>query len=195
MFKKSFLLAATALALFASCNKSGTTVTTPETASTEELGLVMKNGGKGSTVCPPVTYCGETTTVRLMAGQHIESGNVFVGNDASNIYITYTTQDGWRMTELHLYAGACEALPINNGGNTAPGKFPNKVSFSGSGVTSYTFTIPLSSLNGCAPDICVAAHAVVNNCGQPETAWGEGCRINEKGNWAMRFNYSIQSCD
>lgn len=192
MHKKVLLIAAMSLAIF-SCNKSETQAPAPE-ASSEQMELVMKGGGKGTVTCPPVTYCGETTTVRLLAGQHIESGNLLVGNDGTNLYVTYTTTGGWKMSELHLFAGACGSIPVTNSGNPSPGQFPNKVSFSGSGVTSYTFTVPLSSL-GCEGDICVAAHAVVKNGGQSETAWGEGCRINEKGNWAMRVAYTLQSCD
>ena len=195
MLNKGLLLAAISLATLSSCNKAPQNVAAPVEEATEEFGLVMKGGGKGSVSCPPVTYCGETTTVNLIAGQHTQSGNVFVGNDGTNLYVTYTGTDGWRIKELHLYAGPCDAIPVTKSGNPSPGQFPNKVTFSGTGVTSYTFTIPLSNFSACAPDICVAAHAVVSGCGRTETAWGEGCRINEQGNWAMRFNYSIQSCD
>lgn len=136
------------------------------------------------------TTCGEPTTVTLIAGQHINAGTVTVTNDETNLYVTYNTTNGWKLTELHLFAGACNAIPVNKPGNPMPGQFP--YSANPASLTTYTFTIPLANLENC---FCVAAHAVVrNSSGGTETAWGQGQRFVQKGNWAMKFNACKQVC-
>lgn len=139
-----------------------------------------------------IEYCGEVTTVRLLAGQYYEAGFVTVGNDSENLYVTYQTNNDWFMKKLHLYVGECELLPKNKGG-AIPGKFPYKVCFDEL-QTEYTFVIPLQDL----PDeMCVAAHAelvkvVEGEIVQTETGWGEGEKVGN--NWSMVFNYEKQEC-
>jgi len=133
------------------------------------------------------------TEVTLIAGQTINSGTVTVTNDANFIYVTYTTTNGWVLTETHLYVGDCALIPVNNPGNPIPGQFP----YSGThnNLTSYTYQVPLSQIpaGNCG---CIAAHAVVkqynssNQVINQQTAWGNGVRINlTGGNWGMKFDY------
>jgi hypothetical protein len=133
------------------------------------------------------------TEVTLVAGQSINSGTVTVTNDANYIYVTYSTANGWLMTQTHLYVGACALIPVNNSGNPMPGQFPHKSTHNY--ITSYTYQVPISALPAgyCG---CIAAHAVVvkvNSSGQvieSQTAWGNGTRINPiGGNWGMKFDY------
>ena len=131
--------------------------------------------------------------VTLIAGQTINSGTVTVTNDADFIYVTYTTTNGWVLTQTHLYVGDCALIPVNNPGNPIPGQFP----YSGThnNLTSYTYQIPVSKIpaGSCG---CIAAHAVVkqynssNQVINQQTAWGNGTRINlNGGNWGMKFDY------
>jgi hypothetical protein len=175
----AILLATATLTIF-SCQKSPVE---PRAASTDE-GPVW--GREGDPQCPP-------TEVTLLAGQTINSGTVTVTNDADFIYVTYTTTNGWVLSQTHLYVGECGLIPVNNPGNPIPGQFP----YSGNhnNITSYTYTIPISAIpaGGCG---CVAAHAVVkklNSSGQvieSQTGWGNGTPINVNGgNWGMKFAY------
>lgn len=133
------------------------------------------------------------TEVTLIAGQTINSGTVSVSNDGTYIFVTYTTTNGWVLSQTHLYVGDCALIPVNNPGNPVPGQFPYTSSHAN--VTSYTYQIPLSQIpvGTCG---CIAAHAVVKQynasnqqIGQ-ETAWGNGVRINlSGGNWGMKFDY------
>lgn len=140
----------------------------------------------------PTGEC-EPTEVTLLAGQTINSGTVTVSNDASYIYVTYTTTEGWVLSQTHLYVGDCALIPVNNPGNPIPGQFPYTSAHNN--VTSYTYQIPISRipLEGCG---CIAAHAVVkkynssNQLIDTQTGWGEGVRINlSGGNWGMKFDY------
>ncbi len=138
--------------------------------------------------------CAATDSI-LVAGQTINSGTVSVISDSNFVYVTYTTTNGWLLTQTHLYVGDCALIPVNNPGNPIPGQFP----YTGvhARVTEVNYAIPRSAL-GALSCVCVAAHAVVvrvdanNNVIQQETAWGKGTRINlSGGNWGMKFDYCI----
>lgn len=133
------------------------------------------------------------TQVMLVAGQTIDAGTVTVSNDANFIYVTYTTTNGWVLTQTHLYVGDCALIPVNNPGNPMPGQFPYASAHNN--VTTYTYQVPISRipLEGCG---CIAAHAVVkkynssNQLIDTQTGWGNGVRINlTGGNWGMKFDY------
>jgi hypothetical protein len=139
----------------------------------------------------PGEGCPETET-QLIAGQYYNSGSVIVSNDANFIYVTYTTANGYLLTQTHLFAGNCNAVPVNNQGNPNPGQFPYKSVHNN--LATYTYQIPIASIpaGSCG---CIAAHAVVvklNEIGEvveQQTAWGNGVRINPTGNWGMKFGY------
>lgn len=133
------------------------------------------------------------TVVTLIAGQSINAGTVTVSNDADYVYVTYSTANGYHLTQTHLYVGDCALIPVTNAGNPIPGQFP----YSGThnNADSYTYQVPLSAF-GTGTCGCIAAHAVVvklNAAGQvidTQTGWGNGTRINPNGgNWGMSFGY------
>lgn len=165
--------------------------------SCEKEELISPSSQSSSTINNPIVIqsCGQVTTVDFMAGQHINVGSVVVSNDAQNLFVTYTSTDGWKIKQTHLYVGACELMPVNGGGNPQVGKFPYSTSHDPM-VTTFVYTIPLTSLPSC---ICVAAHAEVvkvNASGviiDSQTAWGKGDSFS-KGSWAMRFEYCKQTC-
>ena len=129
---------------------------------------------------PVISYCGEPTVVDFIAGQRYDAGTIIVGNDKENLYVTFTTKDGWKMKETHLYVGNVKPT------QSAPGQLGNQHENLG-GATVDTYTFPLSEFDGC---LFIAAHADVGT----ETAWGAGDRIGDTGNWAMYFEYCIQEC-
>ena len=159
-----------------------------------------KENADNSSATPPkstvqTTPCGQVMTTALLAGQHIDAGTITVQNDANNLYVTYTTTNGWQLQETHLYAGDCNAIPVNNAGNPKIGNFPFADTHT-AGTTTHTFSIPLQSLPNC---MCIAAHASVvkvenGQIVQSETAWGQGDGFSA-GSWAMFFEYCKQDCD
>ena len=171
---------------FISCQKESTQ---PYQVSTGPQILPPPDGGRaggGTGTCPD-------KIVSLVAGQTINSGSVNVTNDSEFIYVTYTTTNGWTLTQTHLYVGACALIPVNGPGNPMPGQFPYSTTHAN--ITSYTYQIPISALSmgTCG---CIAAHAVVvqldqnGNVIQTQTGWGNGTRINPNGgNWGMKFDY------
>ena len=182
------LLAVTLVALFASCKKE---INSTRSAQVFDAPTV-------AAYTPPGGYCGYTEFT-LLAGQTYNVGTIQVGNDDTNLYVTYSTTSGYMITEAHLYVGTLEALPVTNSGNAVPGHFPYNVTFT-SGVTTYTITIPLASLpntNGCN---VIAAHCVVkndpttNSTGFNQTGWISGTRINDGGNWAMYNTWCNATC-
>ena len=177
--------------LFISCSKT-------------EVGLIENENKPSSILKGPAGNSGGTTgrdagtpnclptVVTLFAGQTIDAGNITVTNDASFIYVTYNTANGYVLTQTHLYVGDCALIPVNKPGNPIPGQFPYITTHSN--VTSYTYQIPILAIpvGSCG---CIAAHAVVvklDAAGQvvdQQTGWGNGTVINPTGQWGMKFSY------
>ena len=129
----------------------------------------------------------------LWAGQHDSAGYVTYGIDEdANFYATFTTVDGWEMSETHLFAGDKGDMPVNKPGNPKIGKFPYKDSFNPP-VTEVTYTIELIQLPQAEVDgFVAAAHAVVQGPNGQETAWGFGdYSFTDKG-WGWYTTYWYQ---
>lgn len=148
-------------------------------------------GGASVTITPVEEKC-----VDLIAGRNIDVGEVCVINDDENLTVTYSTTDTWRLTETHLHvADSADDVPQTQGG-PVPGRFDNQVVHDPT-LTNYTYEIPLANLNAEQGDeLVIAAHAdVIRSLGddiQSETAWGNGERFVERGDWAMYFTYEVQ---
>ena len=180
--------------LFFSCTKTDTELWGNENKSTIILKGPTGSGGvlTGRTAdTPPVSNC-PPTVVTLFAGQTINAGTVTVSNDANFIYVTYTTANGYVLSQTQLYVGDCALIPVNKPGNPIPGQFPYASPHSN--LTTYTYQIPITAIpvGMCA---CIAAHAVVvklDAAGQvvdQQTAWGNGTVINPDGQWGMKITY------
>ena len=188
--KKTALIIAVAISSFSflSCKKENPVSTDSALAPAQPNGdgIIFGRNGDGGPECP-------ATNVVLYAGQTINAGSVTVTNDASFIYVTYTTANGYLLTQTHLYVGDCALIPVNNPGNPIPGQFP----YAGTHnyASTYTYQVPISAISAGSCG-CIAAHAVVvklNASGQvveTQTGWGNGVRINlSGGNWGMKFDY------
>jgi hypothetical protein len=129
------------------------------------------------------------TVVDLIAGQHIDAGDIRVWNDNSYLYVKYITSADWCLDETHLQvASSLEDIPQANG-NPIPGRFEFKESHDC--VSNFTYTVPLA-WDSC--ELYIAAHAVVKKkSGPTETAWGSGIDFSGN-NWATYFIYSVDGC-
>ena len=101
-----------------------------------------------------------TTTYDIWAGAGLNNTNkgTLVGTltvewDGANATVTYNMASGYTMSEVHLYAA--DERPTTH----APGQYGNLASFD-PGVSTYTFTVPLSDVNG-VDGVWLIAHAVV----------------------------------
>lgn len=108
------------------------------------------------------------TTWTLWAGQTRNVGTLTVTNDATNIYVTYTlTWPGATFGTLHLWIGSDILLvPKNPQGIPVPGQFPYQ--YNATGLTSYTFTVPLGTTS--LPDLATLC-PVVNGTVNPATLY------------------------
>jgi hypothetical protein len=130
---------------------------------------------------------------QLYAGQHIDAGEVQVWNDENMLYIKYKT-DGWYLMETHLHVSAMLAdIPQTKKGNPKPGKFMYKGEHECN--MEVTYKVDLNKMDWeCGKELYLAAHAVVKkkyDQTKMETAWAEGKKFTERGNWAMYFKYKI----
>ena len=135
----------------------------------------------------------ESSTINLIAGQHTDSGDVEITNDGENLIITITTQDGWSLSESHVSVQASvDDIPHTKKGNPIPGQFEYSQSYDPN-VTEAQYIIPL---DGLPEDLTIAVHTVVqqivDDVVAEETAWAEGDRFVQKGNWGMYTEYGLQ---
>jgi len=101
----------------------------------------------------------EPMSIDLMAGQNIDAGDVQVWNDSDNLYVKYTTENGWCLSETHLHvAGTLGEIPQTKKGNPIPGQFDYKDEVDCE--TEWLYTIPLPE-DSCGDELVIAAHAVV----------------------------------
>ncbi len=130
----------------------------------------------------------------LIAGQHIEAGEVCVEVQGTTLAVTYNMLGDWELLEAHLWAGQDLAdMPANKKGNPKIGNFPY-VTGDITGATSYTFNVSLEEAFGsaepCDTTGLLAGHAAIrqdNGDGgyQTETGWIDGDQIIDRGSWAM----------
>ncbi|MBD3306882.1 hypothetical protein GF339_10675, partial [candidate division KSB3 bacterium] len=144
-------------------------------------------------------------SVTLLAGQTIPAGTITVEvvEDEAGAYafiVTYSTVDGWELTEAHLWVGTDLAqMPQTRSGNPKIGNFPSQ-SGEITGATSYTFYVPVTlaeAMCTSTPDYLIAAHAALRKptgdgtTYQTETGWGDGERLGDRGSWATVFAVDI----
>jgi hypothetical protein len=167
-------------------------------------------------------YCAQlAASTDLLAGQNYYAGTVTAYIDEEEqLWVLYTTDDGWEMTEAQLFIDGGEFLEEDNycPDKYAPGKFPYKVENLPDGTTEYEFGpydvydwAPVNENGeptGEAFQLCFAAHAVVRReiecppgvtgpCYQSETGWGVGDEQSKQG-WGMCFCgtvYQWRRCD
>lgn len=103
------------------------------------------------------------TEVAFCAGQTEDIGTVAVTNDDLNLYVTFTSGNGWYLDETHVAVGIEENdIPQTKKGNPIPGRFPYACDELEPMQTTCTVTIPLEEYGWCADTpIVVAAHAAV----------------------------------
>jgi len=140
-------------------------------------------------------FCGNEATVTLFGGQTIDTGTVTISNDLANLTVTYTTNDPWVITAVHLaVADSLAGIPQNRNNNPRPGHFPTNSTFSPP-VTTVTYTIPLGNFFP-GETLYIGAQAEVQapgGQGGSQTAWGFGPRFGGS-NWATYIAYQVQSC-
>lgn len=130
--------------------------------------------------------------VQLIAGKHIGVGYVYVTVEDGFLNVTYVTNGTWALAETHLAVVTDpDDFPTTKNGNPKVGKFPYKHENLGD-VTKDVYLIPMDQF-GSASCLYIAAQAVVvQQNGAMETAWAEGKRFTEQGNWATYFYYPLE---
>jgi hypothetical protein len=184
------------LAILAGCEKADlkNEALLVNTVVAEANVAVVKPGEASKAVYQPV-ICGVAATVDLLAGQTIDAGSVSVSNDGTSLFVTYNTEGGWLLKEVHLYVQQTE--PVSR---LIPGKAPYKAGMIN--ADTYTFTIPLADLSlVCDDQVWIQAHAAVFKLDEygneiaGETAYGGEITKPRKGSWFGNFAYSVQCCD
>lgn len=180
-FASSFIIGS--MLMFSSCEKDDLTEKVSPKSTND-------NSTENVTTQDINTVCG-STTYTLWAGQTIDAGTLTVSNDATNLYVNYTTTGTFGT--LHLWVGTdWTLLPVNPQGTPVPGQFPYH--FDATGLNTYTFTIPLSGIpyySKCGDVIYVVAHAEVGS----ETAFGGNIPGTGTPRWYYYAAYKTFCCE
>ena len=139
------------------------------TSCSKEDSLLISENETTDLLLKSASSAVDITECELTAGQHLNAGKVIYSHDDDNMYVTYITSGAWYLTELHTYVGNLDGIPRNKTAIQI-GKFPYSIS-NLNNATTWTFTIPLAGLTKDENGYTIAAHAVVNNGTQEETAW------------------------
>jgi hypothetical protein len=140
--------------------------------------------------------CDEVTNSRLLAGQTMRAGWVQVWNTEDAIHVRYHATGMWALQRTHLeVATDLGRIPTNRSGNPVPGQF-SLSSHHEPWAEHHTETVYLADLGVEPGDVVfVAAHAEVAKGGELfESAWGEGTRFVQRGNWATYFTHEVTEC-
>ncbi|MDH7515178.1 MAG: hypothetical protein QHI48_04805 [Bacteroidota bacterium] len=100
---------------------------------------------------------GPSKTVPLIAGQYYNIGTVTIGRVGTMYTVTYTTTNGWTMTDVAFHlAPSFAGLPKNTTGNPIPGQFIYNEAVAAPGM-SYTKMVNYTGTG----IVYIAAHANV----------------------------------
>jgi len=150
--------------------------------------------------------CGSTTTGILYDywdDQNTPYGSVEVGNDATNLYVTYTLSPGWTLLPsgveyydgCYLFVGSESELGPDdviydpNTGHFNFRDFPYLFSTTTSGLTTYQFTIPRSEITLNCPMIVAFAGITDGNVNKYVSARS---MFKGMGYW---FTHCMQACN
>jgi hypothetical protein len=131
----------------------------------------------------------------ILAGQHIYSGSAVISTDADDLTIGLTGENGWNISEYHVYAGT-GPVPTTRSGAVAPGRFPWGEELD-EPVGSLNVTIPLAGLGvECGDSLNIAVHTVMVLLGDggevldTQTGWAWGDEPFAR-HWGWSFDHEI----
>jgi hypothetical protein len=130
----------------------------------------------------------------LYGGQTIDVGDVEVWHDGDNVYVRFTTEGMWWLSETNVWVGDdIDNLPTTGSGAPKIGHFPFSMDHDPM-VQMYKYTIDLDDAGFDPGDtLYFATHAVVNKVVsgevvQEETGWA-GDEDPESKRWWWYFDY------
>lgn len=140
--------------------------------------------------------CDASVTYTLYGGQTIDVGEVMVWHDTETLFIRYTTDGDWWLSETHVFVGDdIDYVPTTGKQNNPKiGQFPYSMDHDPM-VQVYTYELDLvDDLGWEKGDVfAIMTHAVVmrivdDEVVQGETGWA-GDRDFESQRWAYWFDY------
>ena len=123
--------------------------------------------------------------------QNMKIGAVILSNVGTTLYVRYFiySAENWEITETHVHAALDpEEIPHTKSGNPKVGKFAYQMDHDPA-VKEYLYRIDLGPEAVPGTKVYIAAHAVVRNGCQEETAWAN-C-MGEEYTFAVNQNQML----
>jgi hypothetical protein len=173
--------------LFIGCQKSEL-IDDSKTANPE-------SDGSGTLKSTTITYCGTPLVIQLVEydNPNVSYGTVTIGNDQTQIYITFNASPGCKIFQTNLYVGPESAIPGTNIGNGTGhfnvGLFPYHSNHPAPYVQTYQYVLPLNGFDNC---FAVVANAkMIHPDGWVIDAYGKNTMAMS---WGFYVNYCKQEC-
>jgi hypothetical protein len=183
-FSKHFIIfTAVLLFTFTACEQ-------PMAPQTDDAAALATSGTtklakKGNDrICSCTVVCVPDSVAILWGDKNIAVGTISVTRDEVNLYVTYSTINGWKLDETHLDISAehfCE--------RGAPGKYLYKKDHE-NGPTTYTYTVPITWVEGTT--VYFRAHAEVKKNSKEVSAYAGTITNPKRGAWFGQFCYTIK---
>lgn len=158
--------------------------------SQESTGLSEDYGDFKSSVI----YCGDPITGTIVNyEQTINAGTVTVGNDQTDLYVTFEAASGWTLRSTYLYVGPAESVPgslePDGSGDFKQWLFPIS-NWYNNGIDQKTYNISLDELDEC---FIVVAYCNPQNLstGDIYLGWGKSDYKTE----GYYLDYCKQNCE
>ena len=150
-----------------------------------------------------ILYAGRTINAGLVDYEVIYDYDADGNPIDSNFVVTYMPDNGWAISEAHLYAGTKAEMPKTifkkdeNCFRPKIGLFPYAAYFPNL-TDEVVFTVPMNTLPSWEDGgFVVAAHCIVKKLNQQETAWAyqPGDYVDDEGNIIGPFSVPFQDKD
>lgn len=161
-----------------------------------DLNPIEKNGQPSANIIRPVGFAGDCSAVQanLVTNENTIAGTVtsYYG-DKRNIYVTFSCDNGYNLTETQLYVGDLQLIPVGPDGLPDPDNFPNITMHNNE--RSFTYIVDPALI---APGTCgvVSAHAKVinpNGSNVEVSAWANNNATGDSGT-KDSFYFTFCSC-
>ena len=119
-----------------------------------EKSVISKQPSANASTVDALTYEEQAYEVPLHIDPNATDGSVVVNNDDNYLYVTYNTQNGWKILAAQTKAKNALTYVVSSNKDISPGQFPYKRSLTNvaddisSLPDTYTFAIPISAIEG-----------------------------------------------
>lgn len=187
IFQRLLVLSLLSFSLYSCTAEYIDPVTLEETPELAESGL-----GGHHHIQYPSNPCGIVETSNLVDDAGNDLGDVEIINDIENLYIISHLDHGWLFTDMKVYAGKKEVVPVDRHGDLEIEEFGYQL-FVGRWANEMSTRIPMNRIGSCSDLVVWAKIAEVDWFGNTigtKIVWLDGSTLAN----GKYYNYCKHTC-